>query len=294
LYSPPLGVVAEACCLCQVHVRIRTGHEQPGQPPAPRGAVGPAGQSIVGPQGASGPKGDPCLSSDPACVGPRGQGWLTSQFNPGDNFPACNNLGGILLIPDPNTGQGSPHLCFGATGPKGDKGDTGLQGAPGPTGPTGATGPKGDKGDKGDTGDTGATGATGPAGPQGGQGVTGDPGSPGTDCAGLTPSSPPRTCPGETGPAGTSGVSAWALISAGGTVDRGQGVESASVSSTGTYVVHFTAPLNVSGCFLQATLSGTLPGTVNVEDFGSDSIHVFTRDGSWNAAGRAYFVAVFC
>ena len=99
-------------------------------------------------QGERGPKGDPCLSSDPLCVGPKGD--------------------------------------RGATGETGATGTTGATGADGPTGPQGPAGAKGDTGDKGDRGDAGDAGGAGgagdvgPTGPTGADGPTGPQGPAGT------------------------------------------------------------------------------------------------------------------
>lgn len=103
--------------------------------------VGP-GNTIAGPAGAQGPKGD---------TGERGP-----------------------------TGLNGAKGDAGATGQTGATGPQGAAGAKGDTGPVGAVGPKGDAGAKGDTGAVGATGPAGPQGIQGVKGDTGAQGPAGT------------------------------------------------------------------------------------------------------------------
>jgi hypothetical protein len=70
-----------------------------------------------------GPKGDPCLPSDPACIGPKGD-----KGDKGDKGEPC---------------APSDPACVGPPGEKGDKGDPCLSSDPacvGPTGPKGAAG----------------------------------------------------------------------------------------------------------------------------------------------------------
>ena len=116
----------------------------------------PSDQSILG------PKGDPGLKGDP---GPKGDDGLK-----GDTGPT-----GYATLPRYSAADNS--LIWGVVDStkdlislQGPKGDTGATGAIGPTGVVGPTGPRGPQGPKGDTGATGATGsmgATGPVGPTG-------------------------------------------------------------------------------------------------------------------------------
>lgn len=97
----------------------------------------------VGPQGATGPKGE------------TGEGLnYRGAFNIGDTY-AINDLAtydGSCYIATSEVGAGSGHsptntnywqlfAASGTAGAKGDKGDTGATGATGPTGPTGPQGP---------------------------------------------------------------------------------------------------------------------------------------------------------
>jgi hypothetical protein len=126
-------------------------------------------QTVAGPQGDIGPKGETGLA------GPQG---LT-----GDTGPTGA------------TGPAGPTGATGANGAQGPKGDTGSTGTQGFLGDTGATGPQGAKGEIGETGATGATGAQGAKGDTGITGATGTVGA--TGATGAT---------GPTGPAGTGVV----------------------------------------------------------------------------------------
>ena len=101
-------------------------------------------QTVTGPQGDVGPKGD---------TGPAGPQGLKGDTGP---TGATGSAG-----PTGATGTAGAVGVTGATGAQGIKGDTGETGANGATGATGA------QGIKGDTGANGATGATGPTGPAG-------------------------------------------------------------------------------------------------------------------------------
>ena len=89
------------------------GDAGPAGPQGGRGAKGETG--ATGSQGEQGVKGDPCLSSDPACRGP--QGLQGDKGDKGDKGDAC-------LSSDP--------ACRGPQGAPGQDGHDGQQGPPGP------------------------------------------------------------------------------------------------------------------------------------------------------------------
>jgi hypothetical protein len=92
------------------------------------GAVGPVGpKGPAGADGKPGPRGDACLSSDPACVGPKG--------DPGT--PGSNGRNGADGANGEVGPKGDPCLPD-VKGCQGPKGDTGAQGATGPQGPPGS------------------------------------------------------------------------------------------------------------------------------------------------------------
>jgi hypothetical protein len=124
-----------------------------------------------GDTGEKGEKGDPCLPSDPACVGPPGQKGdpcLSSDLNckgpKGD--PGADGADGVDGSLGPQGPKGDPCLSSdpNCKGPKGDQGERGLQGLTGATGPKGnpclssdpaCKGPRGLRGFKGDQGPPG-------------------------------------------------------------------------------------------------------------------------------------------
>lgn len=121
----------------------------------------PAGNLLVGPQGAGGTAG---------MAGTQGPGGGDGLMGPQGAAGAQGAAGGA-----------GPQGATGATGGMGPQGAQGLggvsglpgsQGATGGAGAAGATGPQGSQGARGATGNTGAAGSPGAAGPGGGPGST--------------------------------------------------------------------------------------------------------------------------
>ena len=110
----------------------RTGARQ-GRRGGQRWRTCPNGTNGV--DGAAGPKGDPCLSGDPACVGPKGD-----RGDPGTN--GTNGVDGAAG-PKGDPCLSSDRLCIGPKGDQGDKGDPGTNGTNGATGLQGPIGPTG-------------------------------------------------------------------------------------------------------------------------------------------------------
>lgn len=149
------------------------------------GGVWPAGVSLVGPQGDTGPTGATGAQGPQGDAGPQGAtGPAGPQGDPGDPGLDANTI--FYGTGDPTSGQGADgdfyinttsHFLFGPKaagawpagtsliGPTGATGPTGPQGDPGPTGAAGADGADGAPGATGPAGVDGADGATGPAGP---------------------------------------------------------------------------------------------------------------------------------
>lgn len=165
----------------------------------------------AGPQGLTGPTGDPSLITGPTGTGKTGPTGDPSLITGPTGNPSLitGPTGDASIITGPT---GNPSTI---TGPTGDKGDTGPTGDPslitGPTGITGNTGPTGDPSIiTGPTGDpsliTGPTGdasiITGPTGNKGDTGPTGNPSlitGPTGDPSLITG---PTGDKGETGPTG--------------------------------------------------------------------------------------------
>lgn len=147
--------------------------------------IGPAGpkgdKGDPGPQGTKGDKGD---KGDPGETGPKGdigaqglQGPKGDTGDPGPQGPAGKDGVTGPQGPAGPAGQDGAPGDTGSQGPKGDKGDTGPKGDQGPKGDTGDTGPQGPAGKDGETGPQGIQGIQGPRGEQGPQGPQGPAGT---------------------------------------------------------------------------------------------------------------------
>ena len=150
------------------------------------GPQGPIGESVVGPQGIQGEKGDIGPAGAQGDIGPQGiqgeQGVQGEQGLIGEQGPQGQR--GL-------TGEQGPEGIQGLQGPQGEQGIQGFVGEQGPIGPVGPEGQRGligEQGPQGERGLTGPKGDTGPAGPQGPIGPTG-----------------PQGLQGETGPIGKTG-----------------------------------------------------------------------------------------
>ena len=158
-------------------------------------------ESLVGPQGVQGSKGE---TGDTGPQGPKGDTGDTGPQGPKGDTGDTGPQGPKGDTGD--TGPQGPKGETGDTGPQGPKGDTGDTGPQGPKGDTGDTGPQGMKGDTGDTGPQGPKGETGDTGPQGPTGDTGDTGSQGPKGeTGATGPQGPKGDTGDTGPQGPKG-----------------------------------------------------------------------------------------
>jgi hypothetical protein len=135
------------------------------------GPRGPIGESVVGPQGIQGEKGDIGPTGAQGDIGLQGeQGIQGEQGLKGDQGPQGQR--GLI-------GEQGPQGLQGPQGEQGIQGFIGEQGPIGPAGPEGQRGligeqgPQGERGSAGPKGDIGPQGPIGPRGPQGLQGETG-------------------------------------------------------------------------------------------------------------------------
>jgi hypothetical protein len=181
--------------------------------------------SVPGPQGPTGPAGDP---GPQGVSGPTGPAGLTGPTGPAGQAGA--------------TGPTGVAGAAGATGPTGAAGPTGaVSTVPGPTGPTGVAGPTGAASTV--AGPTGAPGPTGPQGARGGAGIQGDTGPIGP--RGIDGS------PGPTGPTGPTGAAgATGAVGVGATGPTGAqgpaGFSNALYTATWTWTTK-TADANTAG-----------------------------------------------
>ncbi len=136
----PSGPTTSLLSRCTSYeTKITWNQKGPKGEPGAAGANGTNGAAgSNGTDGAPGAKGDPCLATDPACIGPKGDTGAAGMD--GTNGP--NGINGT------DGAKGDPCLATdpACVGPKGDTGAAGIagpQGAKGETGLTGAAGPAG-------------------------------------------------------------------------------------------------------------------------------------------------------
>jgi hypothetical protein len=155
-----------------------------------------AGNTIIGPQGLTGPAGPQGPQGLTGLTGPTGPQGLTGEQGIQGLVGATGPQGPIGL-----TGASGPQGPIGLTGATGPQGPIGLTGAQGIQGLVGATGPQGPIGLTGAQGIQGLVGATGPQGPIGLTGATGPQGP-----IGLTGATGPQGPIGLTGAQGIQGI----------------------------------------------------------------------------------------